>query len=300
MILRNVAQSLTGEAAIWWRGHHRFVRSVEALEQSVRARFDPETKDDRAVIRAVQNRRQGKEEFLLAYIDDMLQLMERVHGHWTESEQVELIVDGLNDTFTPYFSIHDFIDIKQMVDYANKITSKTKRKKMITTEKPTEWRGPRRNTSVHVLEEAENVDNSTDDEEEELEKMYQFVDAVRQNHQKPVVSKKISKPQVDQADSATKQVQYQKERLPNELTRDQIYNGTVGDRAVRCHNCLMWGHNHLICPYERRIYCYGCGKPGVHLDKCATCQNRPNRPPAIQQAKNGLPERTSASLTPAQ
>ena len=55
----------------------------------------------------------------------------------------------------------------------------------------------------------------------------------------------------------------------------------VYSRAVRepllppppagCWNCHRQGHSYQRCPYERGIFCFGCGRPAVRLSQCSRC-----------------------------
>ncbi|XP_046677415.1 uncharacterized protein LOC124371652 [Homalodisca vitripennis] len=46
------------------------------------------------------------------------------------------------------------------------------------------------------------------------------------------------------------------------------------DSSLRCWNCSSLGHRFSQCTRARKVFCYGCGTPGLKKANCSTCQSK--------------------------
>lgn len=288
VILQNVAQSLTGQASKWWEGNKHFIVTLADFEEQVRLRFAPETRDPRRITAAFYNRKQGPDEFLLNYLDDMFQLYSRIRDRLTEAEAIDIIVEGVNDRYTPTFVERAPTTLLQLRTLCTNLVAKKPRptKKQYTA--PTaDVRKPHFQRKIHELEVVEETVTDEDTESEEIERLNEI--AAMQKYTelaKRAAARKTAKPAIVPSAVA--------EKLPNPIP-DNLFKGRNGEKQTRCWNCFSWGHNHYACPFEMKLFCYGCGAPDVHIDDCKMCKLKPATFIRPKQPKNGQPRPVSAN-----
>jgi len=57
----------------------------------------------------------------------------------------------------------------------------------------------------------------------------------------------------------------------------------IGQRVLKCWNCLEEGHPWFKCRKEQKLFCWGCGKPGIKTPDCGRC---------LQKGKNSIQSET--------
>lgn len=278
IILRNVAQSLINKAKTWWRGRQKFMTTLDQFEKGVRARFSPQTQDAEAIIEMIHKREQAEQEHLQEYIDWMLTHMVQVPNYWTEAAQMKRIIRGMNTQNYAHFIGRTFVSMKEFLNHCNELN----RKSLPPSKKPIEakkWFNPMRRpvNATEGLEEPYQMEGSYDDTEsiasEEAVSPYE-VDAMRK-YSATVNNQRKAKPPVQQNTASLSEDI--KAELPKLRAPDQLFRGQIGDRPIRCHNCLYRGHNHYTCPFPLGDFCWGCGQPDMHVNECGNCKDRASR-----------------------
>lgn len=69
------------------------------------------------------------------------------------------------------------------------------------------------------------------------------------------------------------------EQVDSDLESEVEVVEDVAAIDVECWNCQGKGHRYHDCSAERRVFCYGCGKPDTYRPSCNKCQSSKNRKP---------------------
>lgn len=291
VILRNLAQSMAGDAATWWRGRSRFIENMEDFERQFRGRFAPQTQDADDVVRAIHNRKQGEDEYVQKYLDDILELMQRLPmGYFTEPQQIATVLRGFNSQMYPLFLTRPFTSIKELLDYALQLTRN----------QDVSRRFRPRPRYVNTME--AQSDGSEENESEEMAPWENALvclvkaakQAVRRPNQKP---KQVAVHDTNPSGMPSQSSEPRKQEYANaqeKAVADKLFNTKIGDLPVRCDNCLARGHRHQNCPFPAKMFCYGCGEPGITVNQCKPCQSAK----AQRQAKNETSCLESTEQTP--
>lgn len=271
IVLRNIALCLSGAASTWWRASKSHITNVHELLQGIRERFDPESQDEDSIITAIYSRRQGSHEFLLDYVDDILQLMERVPEHWSEQARIKRVVQGLNEKYSSHFAQQGdtprFQKLKELRTYCTNLVRHVRRPLTVNEEKPSDkFKKPDSSKYVRKVNVIDEIDSDMPEPyaEPNMAEIYEMAKAINSASQT--------------------ENKYKPHQLPLEPIPERLLNSKqVGDKPFRCFNCLLFGHNHYQCPYKLRAFCYGCGLNDRHVDSCPFCKEKPRKP---NQPKN--------------
>lgn len=76
-VLSHMATFMTGAAFTWWKTNSHTVYTIDEMESRLRIRFERQSNDPISVLLEFASRKQGKEEDLLDYIDDLRQKLAR-------------------------------------------------------------------------------------------------------------------------------------------------------------------------------------------------------------------------------
>lgn len=295
VVLRNIAQSMIKEAKTWWVSRKETVHSLSEFETLVRRRFAPHTEDDASIIEAVVKKEQGAHEKLQTYVDETLALMTRAPQYWNEQSKISKLSRGMNETWYGRFVGREFQNLDAFLKYCSDLTKKEfARPKRVDVPKQfvpkyeKKVHTVRTNNDISDESESENSVEETDSEvtEREVNAMKKFARDKRHeiNRSKNAKTNAVT-------ESITQLNLKDSERLPHEI-EDEKFKTQIGERAVRCFNCLIFGHHHELCPFVKRIFCYYCGKPGVTARECTICKDRR---PRQTETKNESGLRTSVS-----
>lgn len=265
VVLRNIAQSMCGAAAIWWAGNVDDTFTMDDFEQRLRMRFAPETRDTKRAVSAFYSRTQQPDEFLLDYFDNMRFLLSRIpNERVSEDDAIDTIVHGVNDKYTPCFVGQRPSSLRELQDICSQLVAKQQRTASVPVAKSNNP-APRQNRRVNMMamdtaDEMESVPSWEDADDKAIEMRDAYVMAARQanqqkhnenGHQKAGVSEQLR---------------------TDHPVNDEIFCRKIGEKYLCCFNCRLRGHNHFACPYVMRQFCYGCGEPNSHIDTCEFCK----------------------------
>lgn len=283
IILRNVGQTMIKQAKTWWLGRQKWIADLDQFEKGVRARFAPQTQDLQSIIDAVHRREQGETESLNSYVDSMLALMAKAPQYWTEENQIDRIIRSTNQQCYHFFVGRNFKSMDQLLAHCSDLSRKQQSAKPRASE-PKRWVDFRKRVNVteanawhrELLEQGGDVSDTEEMlNEMEIDAIRKFVAAERQRK---------AKQQATVVNSGEASAAEAKPRVPEE-----IYRGQIGEKPVRCYNCLYRGHTHYDCPFALGKFCWSCGKPDIHVNDCESCKNKPRKPsqPKNEQSSRG-------------
>lgn len=301
VVVRNVASCLMGDAATWWRGRNKYIDTMEEFERQLRGRFAPQTQDTDDIVRAIHNRKQGENEYVQKYLDEILELMNRLPMNFlSEQQQLASVLRGLNAKMYPLFLTRPFHTIKELLDYALQLTRNQDVSK-IPDEPRNQDRERRfrpRVRAINAVEMESEVSEVSASEEESFEDaLVCLVKAAKQAVRRPRSSQKPVAAASSATATLTKSIETKSPEpasAQEKALADKLFNTKIGDLPIRCDNCLARGHKHYNCPFPSRVFCYGCGEPGVTVNQCKPCQNAK----AQRLSKNEASCLESAEQTP--
>lgn len=294
VIIRNIGQTFIHGAKIWWRSRQYHVNTLNEFEARIRARFAPQTKDTESVVEAVHKREQKQGEPLNQYIDEVLALMMRAPDQWSETAKISKLKRGMLPEWYSFFIGRTFSDLATFFEFCEEVTKKDvgKPKRM---EVPKRYPAPARKVNaVQIIDRIINEDSEISESESDSQEVSeQEVHALR----KLLKAKRGHTNRPRSRDDSTKSDEIapiqENEKLPAQEINDRQFKVQIGDGDERCWNCLAYGHRHDLCPYPKRIFCYGCGRPDTIWSKCASCQRKFQ----VNPSKNLNGRRASASPT---
>lgn len=286
VVLRNIGQSLAGQAGKWWENKKHEIATVDEFERAIRMRFEPDTSDPTRLTAKFYNTRQKEGEFLLDYYDEKLSIYRRLPvGHFTtEDDVIEAVIEGMTAQYAKSFIERMPHTLKELDTFCNQLVAREPRSSTRESRTLPKASDPLRRyvrKAVNEITEITPVNRDQSDSEYDEAEIDERMEVLAMNQYK-----KIERAANNNA-NAVKTEPKKEHPISNE-----VYQKQIGDKPWRCHNCLIRGHNHLSCPYEMRKFCHGCGAPNTMMKDCNVCKSRPytQRP----KSKNGQPGSASA------
>lgn len=269
-ILGQISTFMTGAAFTWWQTNgHRLV-TLDEMEARLRTRFERQATDPMSVMLSFVSRKQGRDEDLLDYIDEMRQKLLRC-PEVPEALAIEKIVDNTNETYNRILSSRPYASITHLVQHAEYLMrGKPKRTAQpAKSDKKPPYVRPKIFTVESVdeceTESTKEMDDNGNQVEWDDNEQAEFVAAVTKFMNRG--RKPIQKTPNKRFESGTRAKPFSTEIGTDAVNRDS------GPRV--CGNCLRFGHVYAMCPEEKKIRCYGCGAPDEFKSNCLNC-NGPN------------------------
>lgn len=262
-VLDQVATYMTGKAFAWWDVNRNTVHSIADLEQKLRARFERQATDDTSILIDFASRKQGKDEDLLDYIDEMRQRFIRCSAQVHEWKAVEIIVNNANESHNSILAARVYDSLEHLTQHAVYLMrGKAKKNPNVFRyeKKPMPYR--QRVSMVEEAHENENesqisesmIDEPSEADDETTQLVEQLVCALRKDF-KP----RSARPSKKLAGHPT-----QTDSKGPHANKTEIY-------PIICTNCMKWGHSYLACGEPKVTRCYGCGQEGVMKPNCSNC-----------------------------
>lgn len=274
-VLSQVSTFMTGAAFTWWKANGSHLNTLEEMEERLRTRFERQATDPISIVLEFASRKQGKEEDLLDYIDEMKQRWMRCPT-FPEWQAVEKIVDNTNEVYNRILAARPFSSMDHLSRHAEYLMRGKPRRttQPVKIEKRPPY--PRRifaieqapETEAEDMHEVAEVEEETDGQCDEVSTLItEFVAALQNkgNRSGPRKSNQSQK-RSDSRSALTAEAQPRKESDSDAITRR--------DGPVICTNCCTWGHTSAMCKQERKIRCFGCGKEGVYKAQCDNCNSQ--------------------------
>lgn len=278
MVLSQVSTFMTGSAFTWWQANSRHIRTLEELESRLRTRFERQATDPISIVLEFASRKQGKEEDLLDYIDDMKQRLMRCPD-FPEEQAVEKIVDNTNEVYNRILAARPFSSIDHLSRHAEYLMRNKPRRSAQPnkTDKRPIYSRPR----VYAIE---NTQEGTEEEPCELETVETWEECGDKDMNEVLVAdfaailtKMNNRFRHNTSGKPQKQTEKHRPSINDSKQLKAIESDAVvrKDGPVICTNCMTWGHNSSVCKQERKVRCFGCGAEGVYKSQCDNC-NSPN------------------------
>lgn len=279
VILRNIGLNLLGDAKRWWTHRQEHTKSLAEFETRIRARFSPSTRDVGSVVAAVHKMEQQPGETLGKYLDNILILMGRAPGQWSDFEQMKIIIRGLSNEWHSYFVGKTFIHMEDFMNFCDELIhredAKPKKKVEFAKRPSVQYERKVHAAEITYSENEECEFNSGDESESELVQQINALQRIVANKKFDKKPRRIwDKPrQVTQPVATTDATAPIVEQKPPEM-ESKLSEEIIGEGSSICFNCLHYGHHHDYCPFPKRIFCFGCGRPKTFIKDCVTCQAR--------------------------
>lgn len=277
-VLNHLTPYMTGHAFRWWMNRHQRIFTLAEFERELRIRFVRKPGEPSDVAMEFMNRRQGKDEDLLDYIDEMEKLLLRCPGLFSEWKKIQIIVDNANDLDNRSLMARDYQTLEDLLQFAGYLVRNRPYKPQNRFDRLNKFdkrlERPRSFKRVDALETAshqedsETEDHETEELSDDSDTAQAIVDAVKalwtqkgRKTDKPPQRGQSSDGKPDQASSIRPK---------------------KGNEPIICANCGLWGHASSRCEAPKTLHCYGCGQPGVFRNQCEFC----SKPGVEQTSKN--------------
>lgn len=284
-VLDTLSSYVTGAAFTWWNTNRMEIATIDQLEARLKSRFDRMPIDPMSQMMRFCERKQGADEDVCDYIDEMRQLAYQLRPPLEEDRIINKIVDNANDMYRTLLASRSYTSVALLNRHAEYLAQRTKPKK--TVQKPVykQLYRPKQNTkSVYAAEiqpnEEENdieVNEIAEDIEEELipTAMVEAVEKIV----KAAVAKSLRQNNNNKPSKSAKVMELTTE---NNTTPSTEVNSIVDATEFACYGCNTPGILKRNCPKcqnkatgvitATEFTCYGCGAPGVMKRNCAKCQ----------------------------
>lgn len=272
-ILSQISTFMTGSAFTWWQTNGKDLVSLDEMEARLRGRFERQATDPTSILIEFAQRKQGREEDLLDYIDEMRQKQLRCGMQMSEFKAIEIIVDNTNETYNRILAARTYSSLNHLNSHAEYLVRGRPRKQA-----PIQ-RQDRRNVFPRARVAAV-------EETAEVAKSEQILETVSEPEDEPDNSEmeEIFADALERAKRASFRGQSKPNRWaavekkpPTESRIGRTEANVVSQRPNFCMNCLKWGHTDSSCDVPRKIRCFGCGKENVYRRNCDVCNPTPSK-----------------------
>lgn len=271
-VLYHLTPCVTGKAFTWWVNQQARIQSLAVFERELRSRFGRKASEPSDVVVEFFLRRQGKDEDLLDYIDEMEKLLTRCPGVFAEWKKIRTIVDNANEQDNRILVTRDFATVEELTQYASYL-ARNRPYKGVAKTREAEKRAERSRSNRRVdAMQAEGENASNHDSGESADETDEF-DAVV-NVLKTAWSNKFNR-------SGGKSVP---KRTEKERDKPVNIRPKKGTEPTICANCGIWGHSSVSCDAPKTLHCYDCGQPGVVKSRCEFCKEKEDQSPKNGQA----------------
>lgn len=266
-VLNQVGTYMTGNAFRWWQANSMKVNTIADLENRLRVHFERQATDETSIIVDFASHRQGKDEDLLDFIDEMRQRYLRCSPIMSEWKAVEIIVNNTNDTFNNLLAARVYHSLEHLSQHAEyMMRGKPRRTANVNKfeKKPQPYRA-----RVNATEEIVDFGNETEPSES-------YASETIENYQDdtPQLVEQIISAFRSNFKSKSAQQHSKGYGSENKAISDRKVPNKVEVQPIICTNCLKWGHAFGSCVEPKVLRCYGCGKEGVIKDKCDVCNGQ--------------------------
>lgn len=265
-ILSQVSSFMTGAAFVWWQTNGGTLQSIDEMEARLRGRFERQATDPTSILIEFAQRKQGKDEDLLDFIDEMRQKLLRCGAQMPEQKAIEMIVDNTNETYNRILAARTYNSLNHLSGHAEYLVRGRPRKaiSMPRQEKKQTYSRPPRvgaieggheeETTEAPVEEMSQMESEGDTDFVADMMIYAIKSGYRVNR-----PNNVNRPfKSNQNVPATERV-------------EKAETNVVFQKPVICTNCYIWGHADAMCKEPKKIRCFGCGKEGVYKAQCEVC-----------------------------
>lgn len=260
-VLDMLSTYVTGEAFTWWKTNALEIHTIDQLEIRLKARFDQTPMDYMSQMTDFATRKQGVDEKLCTYVDDMRQKAFNIRPALEESTIINKIVDNANEIYKPVLASRAYESLAILNRHAEYLSQLTPQKAITNkpVQKPFKSFRPKSMQAVEVTKEEDDVamgwtDNETVEEEEATAVIIGAIErAVK------TLSARQTQSVGQRGNGAQKAIK---------VTEAMNVEASIQPHATssQCCSCEVQAN-------ERG--CFGCGAPGVFKRNCVTCNNRP-------------------------
>lgn len=117
-VLSMIASSVTGHAYKWWMNNNEDIRTLDDLEVEMRRRFTNKSMDRAAQLADLVGRKQGEDECLLEYFEDMRYRAKQMYPPEPDANLIKIIEDNANPACRAVLMPRQFATVKDMANYA--------------------------------------------------------------------------------------------------------------------------------------------------------------------------------------
>lgn len=134
-VLQCLSTVLEGKAFNWWSTEKVRICTLNELEARLKKRFENQLMDPMSLIMKLSSRVQGKDEYLLDYIDEMKVLASHCADIMPESNLIAKIIDNSHDRIRGILSARTYNNMSEFIAFAEynagRVTTTTSDKKPI-------------------------------------------------------------------------------------------------------------------------------------------------------------------------
>lgn len=281
---------VTGVAWDWWSTRKYNIHTLDELEEQMNIRFEQQKMDMWSQRVAFASRKQGTDEYIADYIDEMCRRAHGMRPRMDETEIIQVIIDNSNLKCQSQLLNRSYTSLQALRQHADFLGTRllrvTKERKMVSKRylyKPNSIQAIETDgdwIEVEALEDDESPTNGCEPQE------FVEVDAVSHNNKTPRmvrVKRENVRPKAEVKNVAgTSSTTHANESIePPSIPT----TGIAETMEIRCYGCDAPGvtlRECSKCIQNRPLVefkCFGCGTPGVMRRNCERCK--------ASEAKNG-------------
>lgn len=326
-MLARIHNLLRGSASIWYRHKKQSISEWEEFLEEFRQRFS-DGDDLNTLLSKIYTRKQKQGEITLAYVDEMMEMMDRSKCEFTEEDRLDNILRGIRTEVQRLARTCALQTVDDLTIYIRKVFGRYDAMPAYGKDHRQKFRSPpvngnfvNRKVSEMYAQYNNNEmldEHSFDGYEEEYGEYEEEVNAAAKQK-----TKQRSKGRESKSSDTKSKVSAVQKQTPNqnrrgaqvktsnvqtdemEITDDQFdcaemqpqktnaaKNGFDSNRYafadIHCRNCAQNGHVFRQCTNPRVMHCWYCGRLGVTYMNCG-CQSS-------KQAKLSLAKTQAAAL----
>lgn len=285
---------VTGLAWDWWSTRKYNIHTLDELEEQMNIRFEQQKMDMWSQRVAFASRKQGVDEYIADYIDEMCRRAHGMRPRMDESEIIQVIIDNANLKCQAQLLNRGYTSLQTLRQHADflgtRLLKVTKNERKMVPKryiyKPNSVQAIETEGDWIELEVIEDGDSPSNEHEPQG---FVEVDAVGQSNRSSRimrVKRDIIRPKAEVKSVVTSPTVEQS--TESNTVMFAPVGGVAESMEIRCFGCDTPGvmqRNCLKCASSQaratnEFKCYGCGAPGVMRRNCEKCN--------AHDSKNGI------------
>lgn len=264
MILNSLATSFSGVAYNWWKTSNQTILTLADLDARLKTRFERRKMDPDSQMVNFVSRKQGRDEYLADYIDEMCSRAFELQPRWEEERIVRVIVDNANRQCKAQLATRSYDSIMMLRHHADFLGSSEIIDEPVNGRKlPSKPLGRYKPTMVHAVEiDGETVEVVVEDEESGESTGLELSE---------IDIEAIAKSSKTWPNRTIRLIRNGDRKRSEAKSSAQVStNGIVSDRGS-ISNRNSTGPNGMPIDIDE-IACFGCGTPNVFRRNCPKCK----------------------------